>query len=472
MRLAFRTRLAAGFAFAVMAVLTPYVVGVLALEWQRERRALDHHLREDLAVARQMVRRLGSGIQWATGEGTDPGYDAGAQRWVELYSEAGEPIYSRGIVSAEPVRSSVPRPPALGMTTVRTPAGPYVRLFAARGEVGGVPVVFRVARSEDQIRRQWNTLAVIFLATIPIAMIAAGGVGDFMAGRALEPISRMAQRAQTITADRLHERLPVGDPADEIGKLAVVFNGTFERLEEAFDRLKRFTADASHELRAPLTALRSVGEVGLRDPRTADEYRDIIGSMLEETSRLTRLVDDLLALSRLDSGRTRLTPEPTDLRALATDVAAHLGVLAEEKGVELRVRGPEATMVLADRHTLRQAVINVLDNAIKYSPPGRPVDIVVHADSGHGVLSVTDEGPGIAKEHHRRIFDRFYRVDKARNRDIEGTGLGLAIAQGAVAASHGEIHVESAEGRGSRFVIRIPQPGTTAAPVSARPARA
>jgi len=456
-RPALRMRLAAGFALAVLAVVTPYAIAVLALEWQSFRRAFDHHLQEDLEVAGQMLRVTDGRVSWAAGEGPDPGYDAGDHRWVEVFTPGGERLYARGIPRNPAISAALPAPGQSDrVADLRTPAGAYVRLRTASRLIGDVPVIIRVARSEDEIRDQWLTLTVIFVLTIPLAVLAAGGAGYVLAGRALAPIARMASRARTITADRLHERLPVENPDDELGGLAAVFNRTMERLEDAFERLRRFTADASHELRTPLTALRTVGEVGLREPRTPAEYRDIVGSMLEEAGRLTRLVEDLLALSRFDSNRVPLAPEPLDLGVLAREVASHLGVLAEEKSIDLRVHTHGHTMVLADRPTLRQAVINVLDNAIKYSPTGKTVDMSVASGNGHGVLTVSDEGPGIPREHHGRIFDRFYRVDRARTRDIDGTGLGLAIAQWAVAASHGDIAVESADGAGSRFTIRLP----------------
>ncbi len=454
MKLPLRTRLAAGFALAVLAVVTPYAVLMLALEWRSERRALEHHLQEDLEVALQLLTTTDH-IMWVTGEGPDPGYDAGEQRWVEVFNATGERVYARGDARRQVVQAPFPLPEADGFEVLRSTSGEHVRLLTVSRELDGRPYRVRVARSDEEIRSRWWALTSIFVVTIPLAMIAAGGAGHILAGRALRPIARLAARAQTITADRLHERLPV-ESQDELGNLARVFNHTIERLEDSFERLKRFTADASHELRTPLTALRSVGEVGLGDPRTPAQYRDIIGSMLEEANRLTRLVDDLLALSRFDSGRVRLSPAPVDLTALASEVAGHLGVLAEEKGIDVRVHPDGSAVAMVDRQTLRQALINVLDNAIKYSPPGQPVDIYVRRQDTHCTLTVEDRGPGIPTEHHSRIFDRFYRVDKARTRDIEGTGLGLAIAQWAVAASDGDITVDSAEGRGSRFTIRVP----------------
>ena len=292
-------------------------------------------------------------------------------------------------------------------------------------------------------------------AGLPVAVAIAGVGGYFLARRVLAPVGRMVDRARTITAERLGERLPVENPADELGQLAAVFNDAFARLERSFEQLRRFTADASHELRTPLTAMRSVGEVGLREHRDAAAYREIIGSMLEETDRLGRLVEGLLTLSRADGGNVSLKREAVDLAELARDVAGHLGVLAEEKRQSFAVQASGPVPAWVDRVVIRQALINLVDNAIKYTPPGGSVGIVVR-DGGPGpTVEVTDTGSGIPPEHRDRVFDRFYRIDKARSRDLGGAGLGLAIARWAVEAHGGRIDLESVEGRGSTFRISL-----------------
>jgi heavy metal sensor kinase len=266
----------------------------------------------------------------------------------------------------------------------------------------------------------------------------------------------MAEHAKRINAENLSERLPVAGPGDELGQLAVVFNDTFARLERSFNEMRRFTADASHELRTPLTAIRSVGEVGLRGPKEAAAYRDIIGSMLEEVDRLTRLVDSLLTLSRQDAGQVVLNRERVDLVELGREVTAHLGTLAEEKGQRISVEGQAPVYVMADVLVLRQAVINLVDNAIKYSPEGESIRIRVD-DGRTPQVEVTDRGPGIALEHRDRVFERFYRADHARSRSLGGCGLGLSIARWAVEAHGGHIDLESREGEGSTFRIVLPQ---------------
>jgi heavy metal sensor kinase len=267
----------------------------------------------------------------------------------------------------------------------------------------------------------------------------------------------MADKAREITADSLNERLPVGNPKDEFGRLATVFNDTLSRLHDSFDRLRRFTADASHELRTPLTAVRSVGEVALQVPLDSGGYRDVIGSMLEEVDRLTRLVDSLLTLTRADSGATRPVREVVELAVLAGNVAEHLRVLAEEKQQSLSVQSAARVEAVCDPAILRLGLMNLLHNAIKYTPYGGAIHIRATATaSGQPSIEVQDTGPGIPAAHQERIFERFYRVDSGRARESGGAGLGLAIARWAVAANGGRIELESEESKGSLFRIVLP----------------
>jgi signal transduction histidine kinase len=263
----------------------------------------------------------------------------------------------------------------------------------------------------------------------------------------------MTDRARTITAERLGDRLPVVNPEDEMGRLAAVFNETLARLEQSFDQMRRFTADVSHELRTPLTSIRSVGEVGLRGHRDEAAYRRIIGSMLEESDRLASLVDRLLTLSRAETRQGTLRLEAVDLRELADHVAAHLGVLAEEKKQTMTVGGGGAP-ALADRQVLRQALINLVDNAIKFTPPGGQVRIHVSDTADEAVVDVADSGPGVAEHARSHIFDRFYRADGV---EATGTGLGLSIAKGDVEANGGRLTLEETGPAGTRFRISMPR---------------
>jgi heavy metal sensor kinase len=295
------------------------------------------------------------------------------------------------------------------------------------------------ALDETSLRDTLWTLALIFATGIPFAAGLAVAGGYFLAGRVLAPVGAMAQRAREITAESLAKRLPVDNARDEFGQLATVFNDTLARLQDAFERLRRFTADASHELRTPLTAMRSVGEVALQNALDGVAYRDVIGSMLEEVDRLTRLVESLLILTRADSGKAQLLAEDLDLGGLTGSVIDQLHVLADEKQQELTLRAPIRVPARGDAALIRHALMNLIHNAIKYTPTGGKITVEVHAPGGQPMIEVRDTGPGIPAAHRDRIFDRFYRVDTSRSREEGGVGLGLAIARWAVEANGGHI---------------------------------
>jgi len=322
--------------------------------------------------------------------------------------------------------------------------------------VEGRPVFMRAAQSENAAHAELARIAWILGIGLPLGAVCAAAVGYRLARRALAPVDRLATRASAITADRLGERLPVETPDDELGRLARAFNATLARLEQSFDRTRRFTSDASHELRTPLTAIRSVGEVGLQESRSPESYREIIGSMLEEVDRLNQLVESLLTLSRADAGDVKLARQPLDLASLVEDTVTHLQVLAEEKGQRVVTELGRPTTLSADPVLLRRAVVNLLDNAIKYSPAGTSIYVTLSMRDGQAVLSIRDQGPGISAVDQTRIFDRFYRVERSRSREKDGVGLGLAIARWLTEAHGGQLTVESEEGRGSTFRISLP----------------
>src|SRR5262245_30549096 len=334
------------------------------------------------------------------------------------------------------------------------PNGRHYRVQNISGSSYGVAAAIEENSARDTL---W-TLAGILAMGIPFAVGLAIVGGYFLAGRVLAPIGAMADKARKITADSLAERLPVDNAEDEFGRLATVFNDTLSRLQDAFERLRRFTADASHELRTPLTAMRSVGEVALRNTRDAGAYRDVIGSMLEEVDRLTRLVESLLTLTRADSGKIHLAPEALDLAGLAGNVIDQLRVLADEKQQDLTLGAPTPVHAMGDVALVRHALTNVIHNAIKYTPNGGTISVEPNtAIFGQAVIEIRDTGPGIPAAHRDRIFDRFYRVDASLSREEEGgVGLGLAIARWGIEANGGRIELASDERRGSLFRILLP----------------
>ena len=317
--------------------------------------------------------------------------------------------------------------------------------------------MLQVARSEASMRRQLTELLLLLVFGLPLGVAMAGVGGYVLAHKALAPVDLMASRARAITADRLSDRLPVANPRDELGRLATVFNQTLERLESSFEQMRRFTADVSHELRTPLTAIRVVGEVALRDDRDAAAYRTVIGSMLEEVDRLSILVDRLLTLSRAQTGEEKLSREIVALADLAEEVVAELGVLAEEKQQDLRIEAHGGPRTLGDRIVLRQAITNLIDNAIKYTPSGGKICVRVLQTAEAAVLEVRDTGPGIPKDVQTHIFDRFSPASAPLRtmRAAGGWGLGLAIARWAVEANGGTISATSSS-EGSEFRLTLP----------------
>jgi heavy metal sensor kinase len=341
--------------------------------------------------------------------------------------------------------------------SARLSDGTPVRMVSRRHVLDGHPLMIRLAYSEEPIRSRFDELAVASLLAVPIVLAIAGLAGYLLAKRVLAPLEEMACRAEQITSERLDERLPIGEVGDELGHLARIFNSLLARLEQSFEQLRRFTSDASHELRTPLTSIRSVGEVALQKDGSREDYRDTIGSMLEEVNRLTALVDSLLTISRADAGRIQLHPTAFLAMDLAREAAGLFEVLVEEKSQRITVAGDESLRIIGDRVFLRQAVVNIIHNAVKYSPSGGAISIRVHDNPGGGIrLDVVDSGPGIAPEHADKIFDRFYRVDESRSRDGGGAGLGLSIAQWAVRLHGGEIYLQTGRAQGSLFQICLP----------------
>jgi heavy metal sensor kinase len=448
-----RVRLTAWYAVVLSLMMVVYATATFVAVRHEFLEQFDDQLHDDFEAAEGLLSAAPDGrVAWSDRH-HDP--DDDEDRGSDVWLASGESVYRSGASASLP-------PVALAATT----AQPRYESIVAKGRpwrtligttlVGGRAVVLRVSRAETRLRAQlWEVLVVLVLG-LPVVVALAGIGGYVLARRALTPIDHLAAEARRITADRLHERLSVPNQHDEIGRLAAVINGTFARLESSFDQLRRFTADASHELRTPLSVIRGIGEAGLGETRTPAEYKEAMGSMLEEVDRLTNLVDTLLRLSHADAGTVRLSRSAVDLGQLSRDVVSSLGILAEERGQRLTVDAAEGISVNADRLVLREAITNVVDNAIKYSPRASSINIRVHADGNQAHLTVADEGTGIAAHDRERIFDRFFRLDEARSRDAGGAGLGLAIAKWAVEVNRGHITVEHGTNGGSVFRVVLP----------------
>ncbi|HUV70737.1 MAG TPA: heavy metal sensor histidine kinase [Terracidiphilus sp.] len=460
-RTTLRSRLTVLYASLLAATLLLYAGGVSAFFLHNLHEQLDSSLTRDVETVEAVLSIDATGaLKLTSHEGEAEHRERDRGYLLEVWSQNGNLLY-RSEQLHDQALGPVPATIVSGRQSahsLRLPSGLQVRTISRVHHMGkDKAVVVRLAVNEGPLWSEFWQMVLVLAIGLPVAVILVALCGYLLAGRALEPVNAMAHRASQITAELLNERLHIKDPDDELGKLGIAFNTTLARLEQSFAQLRRFTADASHELRTPLTAIKSVGEVSLGMQGDVSYYRDTIGSMLEEANRLTHLVDSLLTMARADANRTQLHRTGVNLYELSKEACGLLEVLAEDKQQTIQVEGDLHAAVLADQTILRQALVNLIHNAVKFSPVGGSIRIAVGESGQDAVIEVRDTGPGIPPADRAHIFERFYRVDKARARAAGGAGLGLSIAQWAVAMHGGSIEVECPHGKGSVFRIRLPR---------------
>jgi two-component system heavy metal sensor histidine kinase CusS len=380
-----------------------------------------------------------------------PGYD------IQVSTLGGEPLFRSERIKV----GGLPRPsdpPAPGRPTFESFAGQSGHAHLLSRVVPGpdgslhLQIAAPLAADDDEL----GELLTVMLLAGPLALVLALGGGYLLARRALAPVDRMAAEADQITATRLDRRLEVLNPGDELGRLGATLNGMITRLERSFEETRRFTADAAHELRTPLAVMRNVAEVALRLPREPEHYRLVLGDVLEEVDRLTRLAEQLLFLCREDAGLVLPVMKGVRLDEVVRDAAEHMSVVAGAKGLTLEGGDLAPCSIRADANQIRRLLFNLLDNAIKFTPAGGTVRISLERSDGCACLTIADTGVGIPAEHIPHVFERFYRVDPSRGQDIEGTGLGLAICRSIADAHGGEIRIESEVGQWTRAILTLP----------------
>lgn len=322
---------------------------------------------------------------------------------------------------------------------------------------GGQSIAWlQVAQSLAPLEDAVESLRTQILLGLPMTLVLVGLGGYWLADRALRPIDRITRTAQAISAGHLSRRIGYTGPQDEVGRLAATFDRMLDRLQAAFERERRFTADVAHELRTPLTALKGRLDVVLGRPRTAAEYEEALRDLEGEVNRLIRLSADLLLLARLDQRRLPWQPQTLDLSELLLTVAEQVRPLADAKGLTLDEEIPPGLSIVGDPDHLIRLFLNLLDNAVKYSPSGGQVTLKAGRERAGVWIAVSDTGPGIPPEHLPHVFERFYRVEEARSRESGGAGLGLAIAREIARWHGGTIEVMSEVGRGTTFTVRLP----------------
>jgi len=451
-------RLAWWHAATALVVVVALALFVRQIVSQRLLHELDRQLRIDFDIIEAQVEQSGGRLVWPLrGSHGEEGY-ARMFAWFEVWSEDGDLLLRHWPVP-ETEAHTRPGPPVgqeLRFYSAEVEPGLFARIMERPARIERRDVILRILRDESGLRRTQHELAEVFLFGLPLAMLLAVAGGWLVARRSLAPVGAMAAHAKEISASSLSQRLPVANPHDELGQLATVFNATLQRLENSFAELLRFAADASHELRTPLTALRAEGEVALNNARDPEQLRQSIGAMLEEAQRLQDLVESLLALARAEADQQPLNRVPIKLGALTREVVESLRILADEKRQQLATELNGEVSIAGDAPLLRHALLNLVHNAIRYTPAGGRITIRCTRRDREAVIEVTDTGEGIAPEHQAKVFERFYRMDKTRSRAEGGAGLGLAIAKLAVERHGGRIELQSTPGQGSSFSMVLP----------------
>ena len=318
------------------------------------------------------------------------------------------------------------------------------------------PFVIRVAYPERAIRTVLQHLVSIFSLLVPVVLFVAFGGGWVMAGVILRPITNITEMADRISAQNLSERIPERKTDDELGRLIATMNGMIARLQASFDQIKQFSMNVAHELKTPLTILKGESELALSKLSSSEEARELVSSYLEETIRMSRIVDDLLTLAKADAGQLPIEREPVDLLALIQELYDDTALLSSGKHLDIQLTKSDPAFVVGDTSRLRQLFRILVTNAIQFTDAPGSISIGCQAVDRLAVVTVEDTGVGIPADSLQKIFDRFYRIDQARTRAKGGSGLGLSLAKWIVESHGGTIIVESQLGKGSRFIVRLP----------------
>jgi len=458
-----RVRLTLWYGSALALILLLFAVALYLVMSRALREQVDASLDEAAAVA---IRTLGEHRFGPFLIFEDLSQDfpeiALLDKFFQIFGPAGQvTIQSSNIQSREiPLSQSAFRASLEGQSTfesVQFKKGVPLRLLSVPIRQGEQLVnILRVGTSLQPTDRMLRRLLVGLYIASPVALLVSLLGGWFLAGRALRPVHAITQAARRIAAGDWSQRILTPHSNDEIGQLASTFNDMIGRLEVSFKQIRQFSADASHELRTPLTITKGETELALRRPRQAEDYRAVLESNLEEIDRMSRIVDELLFLSRADLGEIKLKMVPVQLDDLVREIQQQAMVLGMDRHVQAVLNAVEPVLIQGDDLRLRELLLNLVDNAVKYSYEGQTVELALVVEGSHAKIMVRDHGIGIAPENQARVFDRFYRTDEARAHGAKGTGLGLAICKWIVEVHHGTIELDSTVHGGSCFTVFLP----------------
>jgi len=377
--------------------------------------------------------------------------------YLQIYLGNGEWMYRSAFLREHSLAPSEPNSIKRASLENRGFGKKTLRFITQKVEVKGVVCVVQAGMVIDDVVETLVLFRTYLLMFAPLVLVVAAGGGYWLSQRALAPVDTIVQTARAVSGTNLHSRLAKLNTGDELQRLSDTLNGMLDRIEQAFQRVSQFTADASHELRTPVALLRTEAELALRKSRGEAEYRDSLRHILLEAERTTALIEELLSLARADSGRETLNMRPVDLRETLRGSVADWQQVATLRNLRFQENiAASESLVLGDETALRRVVNIILDNAFKYTPSQGTVEISLTQQENQAVVMVRDSGVGIAAEEQSKIFERFYRVDKARSRDSGGAGLGLSIALWIVQQHRGSIEVESTPGQGSVFRVKLP----------------
>jgi two-component system, OmpR family, heavy metal sensor histidine kinase CusS len=450
-----RTRLTALYSLVLM--LSLCVFGGIAYFAMRAsiRSTVTDELEERLDGVRDIIAEEGiHGTAALEDEFHEYSDGQGKQGRLRVVDASGRVLFaSRGLESS----IGAPRGRRIFPTFIARIDGRKFRVMRDTVDVAGARYDVTVAADLRDFDRALDRFLIVLYSAVPVFLVLASLGGFWMSRRALEPVDEITKAARTIHAEDLAQRLTVPKTGDELERLASTLNEMLSRLEAAFQRITKFTADASHELRTPVSVMRTSAEITLRKPRSEAEYQEALSQILHESERLSQLIEHLLVLARSDAGSAVLPMTRMNLAEPLRSACRQADLLAREKQLSFRENLPEQPVwVRGDAPSLERLFLVLLDNAVKYTPGGGKIEVHLSRENGFAVADIADTGIGVANEDLPHIFDRFYRADRARSRDFGGSGLGLAIGSWIVQAHGGEIHVHSEISKGSSFQVKLP----------------